>query len=337
MTAPESLLLADRRVFAEFDVGPADLAYLRSVHATLTPEIQDWVVAQWRAEVEALPWFAALGLAPDQTQALADTVASLLARLLSGDRVEELYGEVEGAALVALWHGVKNTDLFQASTKLESILTGVILQLFSSPDQQTAALVTLSKFLKSLLYVMMEMYRREAASELEERNRELATALEQQTATAEVLQVINASPGDLAPVFDAMLEKAMRLCEAVFGFLSTYDGEYFHAVALRGMPQKFAEGWLSAPYRSGPNTTHDRLIRGERFVHVPDLAADGVDDPRRQAVLEVAGVRSILGVPLRKEGVLLGAIHIYRKEVRPFTDKQVALLQNFAAPTPETS
>jgi GAF domain-containing protein len=145
---------------------------------------------------------------------------------------------------------------------------------------------------------------------------ETREALDQQTATAEVLQVINSSPGDLAPVFDAMLEKAMRLCEAAFGFLSTYDGEYFHAVALRGVPQNFAEGWLGSPYRSGPNTTHDRLIRGERLVHVPDLAADRVDDPRRRAVLEVAGVRSILGVPLRKEGALLGAIHIYRQEVR---------------------
>ena len=160
---------------------------------------------------------------------------------------------------------------------------------------------------------------------------ETREALEQQTATAEVLQVINSLPGDLAPVFDAMLDKAMRLCEAAFGFLSTYDGEYFHAVALRGVPQKFAEGWLSAPYRSGPNTTHDRLIRGERLVHVPDLAADGVRDTRRRAVLEVAGIRSVLGVPLRKEGVLLGAIHIYRQEVRPFTDKQIALAENFAA------
>jgi PAS domain S-box-containing protein len=170
-----------------------------------------------------------------------------------------------------------------------------------------------------------------AQRNLNETATERDEALAQQTATAEVLQVINSSPGDLAPVFDAMLEKAMRLCEAAFGFLSTYDGEYFHAVALRGVPQKFAEGWLSAPYRSGPNTTHDRLIRGERLVHVPDLAADAVDDPRRRAVLDVAGVRSILGVPLRKEGLLLGAIHIYRQEVRPFTDKQIALAENFAA------
>ena len=160
---------------------------------------------------------------------------------------------------------------------------------------------------------------------------ETREALEQQTATAEVLQVINSSPGDLAPVFDAMLDKAMRLCEAAFGFLSTYDGEHFHAVALHGVPQKFAEGWLSAPYRSGPNTTHDRLIRGERVVHVPDLAADGVDDLRRRAVIEVAGVRSILAVPLRNDSALLGAIHIYRQEVRPFSEKQIALAENFAA------
>jgi hypothetical protein len=103
-------------------------------------------------------------------------VASWLARLLSGDLVEELYGEVERAALVALRQGVKNTDLFQASTKLESILTGVILQLFSSPDQQTVALVTLAKFLKALLYVVMEVYRREAESELAGCNRELRPA-----------------------------------------------------------------------------------------------------------------------------------------------------------------
>ncbi|HWB49061.1 MAG TPA: GAF domain-containing protein [Stellaceae bacterium] len=160
---------------------------------------------------------------------------------------------------------------------------------------------------------------------------ETREALEQQTATADVLGVINASPGDLARVFDTMLEKAMHLCEGNFGFLSTYDGEHFNAVALRGLPEGYVQDYYTGPYLPGPNTTHDRLVRGELVVHVPNLAADKTDSPRRRAVVEILGVRSILAVPLRKDDRLLGAIHVYRKEVRPFTDKQIALLQNFAA------
>ena len=215
MTALDApLASADRQVFAEFDIEPADLAYLRSVEETLTPEIQEWIVAQWRAEVEALPWFEALHLAPDQVTALADEMSSFLGRLLTGDRVEELYGEVERMTLVALREGVRNTDIFQASTKLELVLTGVILQLFPSPDQQTVALVTLAKFLKSLLYVVMETYRREAADEIERRNRELASALEYQTATSDVLKVISRSTFDIQPVFETIVATAGRLCGA---------------------------------------------------------------------------------------------------------------------------
>jgi PAS domain S-box-containing protein len=153
---------------------------------------------------------------------------------------------------------------------------------------------------------------------------ETREALEQQTATAEILQVINSSPGDLTPVFAAMLDKAMRLCEANFGFLSTYDGEHFNAVALHGLPKTYVREYLTGPYLPGPNTTHDRLVRGELVVHVYDLAVDEADSPRRRAVVEVLGVRSIMAVPLRKDGKLLGAIHVYRREVRPFTDKQIA-------------
>jgi two-component system NtrC family sensor kinase len=160
---------------------------------------------------------------------------------------------------------------------------------------------------------------------------ETREALEQQTATAEVLQVINSSPGDLAPVFEAMLEKAMRLCEAKLGFLSTYDGGHFTPAALHGVPQDYASEYLCGPYLPGPGTTHDRLVNNEAVVHVVDLAAENLSQSRRQAVIERLGVRTILAVPLRKDRTLLGGIHVYRQEVRPFSEKQIALLQNFAA------
>src|SRR5262249_10056825 len=100
---------------------------------------------------------------------------------------------------------------------------------------------------------------------------ETREALEQPTATAEVLQVINSSPGDLAPVFNAMLEKAMRLCEAAFGALRTYDGNSFRAVAVHGVPEPFAEFYAHNPPSYGPGTGPVRLLRGEPFVHVADL------------------------------------------------------------------
>jgi signal transduction histidine kinase/HAMP domain-containing protein len=164
---------------------------------------------------------------------------------------------------------------------------------------------------------------------LEARTRDLHEALEQQTATAEVLGVINASPGDLGPVFDAMLEKAMRLCEAAFGTLWTYDGERVRVAALRGIPEGFAEFLTRAPHTVGPGNAHGRLLRGEPVVHIADAARDQTGDPIRRALVEADG-RTLVAVPLRKEGTFLGDLVIYRREVRPFSDKQIALLQNFA-------
>jgi signal transduction histidine kinase len=163
---------------------------------------------------------------------------------------------------------------------------------------------------------------------------ETREALEQQTATAEVLGVINSSPGDLAPVFDAMLDKATHLCEADFGVLLTYDGERFDVAALHGVPPPYAEFMTNDPPQPGPETAMGRILRGERVVRIEDAGnseAYRMGDTRRRAFVDLGGARSYVCVGLFKDDKLLGTLGAYRQDVRPFTDKQIALLQNFAA------
>ena len=158
---------------------------------------------------------------------------------------------------------------------------------------------------------------------------ETREALEQQTATAEVLEVINSSPGNLAPVFEAMLEKATRVCGADAGILCTYDGECFVPMAVRG----FAE-FPRDPIHPHPETGIGRIARGEDVVHIVDTAsgeAYASRDPARLALLRLGGARSQLTAALRREGKLLGSFTIWRREVRPFSEKQIALLQNFSS------
>src|SRR4029079_12953473 len=163
---------------------------------------------------------------------------------------------------------------------------------------------------------------------------ELRESLERQIATTGVLETINSSPGDLQPVFDTILAKAMALCDAAFGMFSTFDGQSLNTVASRGVPEAFARFRLSNPPSYGPATGPARLIAGEDYVHDID-AADGEayrqGDPNRRAIVELGGARTILNVALRKNNVLLGIISIYRQEVRAFSENQIALLQNFAA------
>ena len=164
---------------------------------------------------------------------------------------------------------------------------------------------------------------------------ELRESLQQQTATADVLKVISSSPGEMKPVFEAMLTNALRICEAKFGHLLLYDGERFHAAHLHDVPAAYREYWQKhGPIRPGPNTGLGRIVRDKQMFHIPDLKAEAAyaaRDSLRVVTVEQAGARSLVGVPMLKEDKLVGAIVIYRQEVRPFTERQIELLQNFAA------
>jgi hypothetical protein len=164
--------------------------------------------------------------------------------------------------------------------------------------------------------------------------RELSEAREQQTATSEVLQVISSSPGELAAVFQTMLANAVRLCEAKFGFLYLYEGGAFRIVAAHDVPPAFSEARRRTLLHPPPGGPLAEVIRTKQAVQVADLAATPVYAERSPPVVdavELGGIRTQVTVPLLKDNELIGVIGIFRQEVRPFTDKQVALLTSFAS------
>jgi GAF domain-containing protein len=168
----------------------------------------------------------------------------------------------------------------------------------------------------------------ELKEQLEARTRELAEALEQQTATSEVLRIISSSPGKLEPVFEAVLANAVRICEANFGNLVLYDGNAFRMAAILKAPPAFAE-FLGQRGRFLPEAGNalDRVWKSKRVIHTIDAAAEPVPSPSAK----LAGARTHIAVPMLKDNELIGAITIYRQEVRPFTEKQIALFTNFAS------
>ena len=174
-------------------------------------------------------------------------------------------------------------------------------------------------------------------NELRQRTDDLTESLEQQTATSEVLKVISSSPGDLEPVFNAMLANATRICEATIGTLYLYEGTNFRGVALHHSKQSYVDYWQRYPViemKKSSGVPLERLVNTKQVVHIPDLRTDQsylAKNERIVALADVGGVRTFVAVPMLKEGELIGSINMYRQEVRPFSDKQIALVQNFAA------
>src|SRR5262249_1013371 len=189
----------------------------------------------------------------------------------------------------------------------------------------------------------LKAYACELEQKLEARTRELgesrgdlAEALEQQTATSEGLRVISSSPGELERVFQAMLASATKLCQAGYGTLWLRDGDAFRTAALQGaLPPAWLEQWRSGTlYRPGPSRPLARLAKARQSIQIADLRSDPSyieGDRLPRDGVDISGIRTLLLVPMLKENELIGAISIYRQEVRPFTDNEVELVQNFAA------
>ena len=170
-------------------------------------------------------------------------------------------------------------------------------------------------------------------NELRQRTDDLSESLEQQTATSEVLRVISSSPGELEPVFHALLENATRICEAKFGTLNLYDGSVFEIASHYNVPPAFVETRLHNVIRPHPSSAHAQVVQTAQVVHIEDLTRTTPyreGDPAVTAIGDLGGARTIVIVPMIKDDRLVGTIVIYRQEVRPFTDKQVELLTNFA-------
>ena len=170
--------------------------------------------------------------------------------------------------------------------------------------------------------------------EVQARTRELSEALEQQTATSDVLSVISSSPGELEPVFQTLLANAVRVIGSKFGTMYLREGDAFRIIAIHGAPSAYVDAVMREPLiRPAPESAISRTAQTKQVVQFADVMAEEMyrkRDPRAVAAVELAGVRTVLSVPMLKDDELVGTIAIYRAEVRPFTDKQIALVQNFA-------
>ena len=169
--------------------------------------------------------------------------------------------------------------------------------------------------------------------EVQAKTSDLTESLQQQTATSEVLEVISSTPGELEPVFRKMLETATRVCGATFGSMALVEGDVIRRVASHNVPFRYADAPDRQMFRPHPQSGLGQTIRTKQVIRIPDLRTSLAyleRDPAVVAFVEDAGARTLTIVPMLRDADLVGMISVYRQEVRPFSDKQIELLSNFA-------
>jgi PAS domain S-box-containing protein len=213
----------------------------------------------------------------------------------------------------------------------EGQVFGVLCLLRFAPRSFTEKQIELVETFADQAVIAIENAR--LLNELRQRTNDLSEALEQQTATSEVLKVISTSPGELEPVFQAMLENAVRICGARFGNLFLCEGDGFRVGATHGAPPAYVDYMRSEPvFLGNPKVGLGLILKTKKLYHLVDIAAaPTLGDKLREATINLAGARTLMGVPMLKGDKVIGAIVIYRQEVLPFSDKQIELVQNFAA------
>jgi two-component system, NtrC family, sensor kinase len=235
-------------------------------------------------------------------------------------------------------HDVQKISGFRAALGVpllrEGNVIGVIFLSRAEPEPFTSRQIELVTTFADQAVIAIENVR--LFDTEQQRTRELTEALEQQTATSEVLSVISSSAGELQPVFETMLAKAVDLCEASFGAMWLVDGEGYRTTALHGdLPEAYIQQWRSGTlHHPKPVIPMVRAVRARKPVHVLDMSKDQAylqGDPLAVSVVDIAGIRTLLTIPMLKGGEAIGVITIYRKEVRAFSDKQITVIQNFAA------
>jgi len=279
-------------------------------------------------------------LRPDPKLPLGRVIATKALVHVTDAAAEEAYTELRHPAFVAVVElGGVRTFLFVPMLK-ENELIGVFTLYRQEVRPFTDKQIALVTHFAAQAVIAIENARllnelRQRTTDLTERTADLTEALEQQTATTEVLQVISSSPGDLEPVFAAMLENAARICDANFGNIFRWDGDALHLIATHNTPPSFAEYRKRQPLPLKPNLPFARMVAAKAVVHCSDAAALPAyveqHDPEVAAAVELGGIRTFVAVPMLKENNLIGALIVYRQEVRPFTNKQIELVKNFAA------